>query len=99
MITGADARPEAYRAAGPQRFDTIHFAAHAVANPESPLESAVILSPGSASYKLYARDVQEIPISARLVTVSACRSAGARPFLGEGMVGFAWAFLGAGRRT
>ena len=99
VITGEAARPESYRAANPKRFATIHFAAHAVANPESPLESAVILSPGNESYKLYARDVQEIPISARLVTVSACRSAGARPFLGEGMVGFAWAFLGAGAQN
>jgi CHAT domain-containing protein/Tfp pilus assembly protein PilF len=99
VIVGKAASPEAYGAAGPERFATIHFAAHAVANPESPLESAVILSPGVGSHKLYARDVQKIPISARLVTVSACRSAGARPFLGEGMVGFAWAFLSAGAQN
>ena len=47
VISGKAASPESYRASNPRRFATIHFAAHAVANPESPLESAVILSPGS----------------------------------------------------
>jgi CHAT domain-containing protein len=32
------------------------------------------------------------------VTVSACRSAGERTFSGEGLVGFAWAFLRGGAR-
>jgi Uncharacterized protein conserved in bacteria len=33
------------------------------------------------------------------VTVSACRSAGARTYGGEGLVGFAWAFLQSGARN
>jgi CHAT domain-containing protein len=33
-----------------------------------------------------------------LVTISACRSAGERAYSGEGLVGFAWAFLRAGSR-
>ena len=48
------------------------------------------------AYKLYARDVAAVPLHAELVTVSACRSAGARAYSGEGLVGFAWAFLRAG---
>ena len=32
------------------------------------------------------------------MTVSACRSAGERVYAGEGLVGFAWAFLRAGAR-
>jgi CHAT domain-containing protein len=32
------------------------------------------------------------------VTVSACRGAGERAYSGEGLVGFAWAFLRAGAR-
>jgi CHAT domain-containing protein len=35
-------------------------------------------------------------MKARLVTLSACSAAGAKAFRGEGLVGFAWAFLGAG---
>ena len=37
-----------------------------------------------------------MPLRAELVTVSACRSAGERAYSGEGLVGFAWAFLRAG---
>jgi len=56
----------------------------------------VILSKDGSGYKLYARDVAEQPLSAELVTISACRSAGERTYAGEGLVGFAWAFLRAG---
>jgi CHAT domain-containing protein len=94
VFRGQQATPEAYRAAGPRGFSAIHFAAHATANQENPLESAVLLANG----KLYARDVMETPLAADLVTVSACRGAGSRTFSGEGLVGFAWAFLRAGAR-
>ncbi|HXJ96098.1 MAG TPA: CHAT domain-containing protein [Terriglobia bacterium] len=96
MITGAAADPRAYAASKPQRFAMIHFAAHAEANRENPLDSAIILSPQGDSYKLYAREVVSLPIRANLVTISACRSAGGRSYAGEGLVGFAWAFLQAG---
>ena len=92
---GAKASPAVYGQADPQRFSLIHFAAHAEANAQRPLESAVILSHG----KLYARDVIGIPIHADLVTISACSSAGTRTYAGEGLVGFAWAFLRAGARA
>jgi CHAT domain-containing protein len=42
--------------------------------------------------------VADLPLRAELVTVSACRSAGERVYAGEGLVGFAWAFLRAGAR-
>ena len=99
VITGAQASPPAYRQAQPERFAVIHFAAHADANEERPLESAVVLARTGDSYKLYARDVVDIPIHADLVTLSACRSAGAREYAGEGLIGFAWAFLQAGARA
>lgn len=90
------ATPARYRDAMPDQFGVVHFTAHAAANPESPLDSAVILSRDGSGYKLYARDVAEQPLSADLVTISACRSAGERTYAGEGLVGFAWAFLRAG---
>jgi CHAT domain-containing protein len=73
----------------------IHFTAHAIANRESPLDSAVLLSGG----KLYAREVMDRRLNAELVTLSACRGAGSRTYGGEGLVGFAWAFLRAGARN
>ena len=54
---GDRASPAAYKTATPDRFTFVHFTAHAAANLESPLDSAVILSGPDAAYKLYARDV------------------------------------------
>jgi len=90
------ASPAAYKTATPDRFAFVHFTAHAAANLESPLDSAVILTGPDYAYKLYARDVAALPLKAELVTVSACRSAGERAYSGEGLIGFAWAFLRAG---
>ena len=36
------------------------------------------------------------PIHARLVTISACYGSGTRSYVGEGLVGLAWAFMRAG---
>ncbi len=96
VVQGARAIPTAYRAAQPRRFSTLHFAAHADANERSPLDSAIILAPQADGYRLYAREIMEVPLTADLVTLSACRSAGARTLSGEGPVGFAWAFFQAG---
>ncbi len=98
VYTAGRATPAQYLASQPGKFGIVHFTAHAEANAESPLDSAVILSPDEGGYKLYARDVADHPLSADLVTISACRSAGERTYAGEGLVGFAWAFLRAGAR-
>ncbi len=98
VISGPAATPERYAAALPARFSTIHFAAHATANRESPLNSAIILSRSKENFKLYAREVAAVPLNADLVTISACHSAGSKAYSGEGLMGFAWAFLEAGAR-
>jgi CHAT domain-containing protein len=92
VVTKEQATPDAYTKSAPLQYSAIHFTAHATANAESPLDSAVLLARG----KLYARDVMAIPLSAGLVTFSACRGVGVRLYSGEGLVGFAWAFLHAG---
>lgn len=103
VIEGAYAYPSAYRDAKPAQYSWIHFAAHAAANPTSPLDSALILSrgvsPQDTAYQLSAREVMTVPLNASLVTLSACRSAGARTYSGEGQVGLSWAFLRAGSRS
>jgi CHAT domain-containing protein/Tfp pilus assembly protein PilF len=102
IYRASHATPAQYLASQPGKFGIVHFTAHAEANAESPLDSAVILSRDenapAGGYKLYARDVAERPLSADLVTISACRSAGERTYAGEGLVGFAWAFMRAGAR-
>lgn len=99
VIRGPAATPPAYLEAEPGKFRFIHFVAHAVASRDSPLDSAVILAGPADACKLFARDVSKTPLSAELVTLSACRGAGARIYAGEGLVGFAWAFLNAGARN
>lgn len=96
LVRGSEARPGVYRASRPGRFSLIHFAAHAEASAENPLDSAVILAREGDEWKLYARQVMQVPLNARLVTLSGCRGAGSRVYAGEGLVGFAWAFLQAG---
>ena len=59
-------------------------------------DSAVILSPDGDTFKLYARDVLSHPLSAYLVTISACNGNGIKTYAGEGLVGLSWAFLRAG---
>jgi CHAT domain-containing protein len=99
VLTGAQAVVESYFAAKPAKYSTIHFATHVDANAKSPLDSAIILSPQASGFRLYARDVAGTPLNADLVTISACRSAGARTLSGEGLVGFAWAFFQAHARN
>jgi len=98
VYEGTESRPSCYRQAGPARFSLIHFAAHATANRASPLDSALILSREGNVYALSARDIMNVPLNADLVTLSSCRSAGARAYSGEGLVGLTWAFLQAGAR-
>ncbi len=44
VYEGKEAVPSVYEKARPENYSWIHFAAHAVASKESPLESAIILS-------------------------------------------------------
>jgi CHAT domain-containing protein len=99
VFARGQANVAAYLASVPQRFSYIDFVAHGVASRTDPLDSAIILSRTSTaedSFKLYARDIMQHPIDARLVTIAACYGGGTRSFAGEGLVGLSWAFLRAG---
>ena len=102
IFASKQATPAAYLASKPAQYSYIHFVSHAVSSRTDPLDSAIILSNGTAgadSYKLYARDIMQRPIDARLVTISACYGSGTRSYAGEGLVGLSWAFLHAGAHS
>ncbi len=102
VLTQWQAVPEAYEKAQPGLFSLIHFSAHVEANENSPLDSAIILSPGEYGRReLYARDLMNPKnhLNADLVTISGCNSVGKKVLSGEGMVGFAWAAFEAGARN
>jgi CHAT domain-containing protein/Tfp pilus assembly protein PilF len=97
VISDKSATPDAYLSARPENYRIIDFVTHGTAVPLSPLDSAIVLSPGNdTAYKLYARDIIKRPIHAEIVTISACYGAGERTYSGEGLVGLAWAFMRAG---
>ncbi|HYR30065.1 MAG TPA: CHAT domain-containing tetratricopeptide repeat protein [Thermoanaerobaculia bacterium] len=97
VLSGPRATPAAYKAAGPQNYDFVHFVAHGVAVRNPPLDSAVILGPdANRDYRLSAREISAQPLDARLVTISSCHGAGSTTYAGEGLIGLAWAFLYAG---
>jgi CHAT domain-containing protein/Flp pilus assembly protein TadD len=91
--------PAAYERSDGSAYSYVHFTAHASANRDVPLESAIILSGAAGANRLTAEAVRDHPIAANLVIISACRSAGAKTFAGEGLVGFMWAFFRAGARS
>ncbi len=99
-FSGARATPRAYLGSEPGNFAYIHFVTHGVASRREPLNSAIVLSPegatGEEAFKLYAKDVMQHRLNARLVTISACNGSGTVAYRGEGLVGLSWAFLRAG---
>jgi CHAT domain-containing protein len=95
-LEGKQATPQAFLSSHPERYAYLHFVTHGTASITRPLDSAVILSKSGDSYKLYARDILRHPLSAELVTISACEGAGGRAYSGEGLIGLSWAFLHAG---
>jgi CHAT domain-containing protein len=99
--TQASATAASFLDSKPEQYSYVHFVAHAVASSQAPLDSAVILSPRPVddSFKLYARDIIQHRLRARLVTVSGCYGAGTRAYNGEGLIGLSWAFLRAGARN
>ncbi|MGB7844767.1 MAG: CHAT domain-containing protein [Candidatus Acidiferrum sp.] len=96
ILEGKEATPEAFMRSHPEHYAYLHFVTHGTASTSRPLDSAVILSKVGDSYKLYARDIIQHPLSAELVTISACEGAGGRAYSGEGLIGLSWAFLRAG---
>ena len=96
LLKGAGATPANFLQAHPERYSLIHLSAHAIPNPESPLNSYFVLSPGTdEGFKLYAHDLAKLRLGANLVILSACQSTG-KNVPGEGLVGLSWAVLRAG---
>ena len=81
-------------------FAVLHFATHALLDPVAPLRSAILLGAGQGEDGLLqAREIFQLPLSADLVVLSACRTAAGRASTAEGMQSLARAFLYAGARS
>jgi len=78
-----------------QKFDLVHFAAHALFDRAAPHQSRVVLADGA----LTALDVLDLSLNARLVTLSACQTALGKGGPGDEWIGLVRAFFYAGARA
>ncbi|HEX7152039.1 MAG TPA: CHAT domain-containing protein [Thermoanaerobaculia bacterium] len=80
----------------------VHLATHGIADARAPMHSALFLSSSGDEKEdgvLEAREILELPLNARLAVLSACDTARGGIAHGEGVIGLAWALLGAGCPT
>jgi len=73
----------------------VHIASHAIPNFHLPFFSAIALYGRQAPSWVYAQDILQSRLSARLVVLSACNTAEGS-LSNDGMMGLAWAFMVAG---
>ncbi len=101
VFAGAEATERAARsAAGQARY--LHFATHSVVDEVMPLDSALVLSPGTGTENglLQAWEIfEDVTTPARLVVLSSCDSALGRETAGDGLIGLTRAFHYAGARS
>jgi len=101
LLTGTDASEARLKSLDLDRFDILHFAAHATIDHDRPERSGVLLSPGNATEDglLQMREIVELKLDGQTVILSACRSAAGKLMPGEGVMGLAQAFFVGGART
>ncbi|MAG54834.1 MAG: hypothetical protein CMJ83_00930 [Planctomycetes bacterium] len=96
---GADATEAVYREFAPQA-DLVHVAAHALADDKNGARSTLVLQPaGDGDGLLTLAELASIPLTARCVILSGCRTAVGRELAGEGIRGLARALIACGADT
>ena len=87
--------------AGKYRY--LHFATHGLLNDAAPLWSSIALAqPPAGSAEdgfLYAQEIFDLDLTAEMVVLSACNTAGGEQRSGDGIIGLTWALFAAGSPT
>lgn len=106
LLEASEATEEALKGARLGDYGILHFATHALLDPQRPHRSAIVLAPGGSEATgsnedglLQPREIASLDLGGKLVVLSACRSASGRTQHGEGVDSLARAFFQAGART
>ncbi len=98
ILEGADATESRFKHLPLGQTDVIHLALHGYADLEYPDRSALVFAPdstGSDDGLLQVREIREMHLNSRLVTLSACNT-GVGPVGDAGVVNLVNAFIEAG---
>ena len=102
LLLGGDATETKFKSEPLSNFKVIHFAVHGLSAPHFPERAALVLGrdPKSADTGLLQfREIARLPLSADLVTLSACDTASGELQGEEGNTGLVQAFLFAGAKS
>jgi CHAT domain-containing protein/tetratricopeptide (TPR) repeat protein len=102
VLTGKECTEEAVKRESLRRFRRLHFATHNLIDENSPLRSAMVLTPGDEAQEdglLEVSEIASLELDCDLVVVSACKTGRGQLLSGEGILGLSRAFLYAGARS
>jgi CHAT domain-containing protein len=102
LLLGGDATETKFKSEPLASFKVIHFAVHGISTPHFPERAALVLGrdPNSSEDGLLQfREISRLPLSADLVTLSACDTASGELQGEEGNTGLVQAFLFAGAKS
>ncbi len=100
LLTGPEATEASWKSEDLASFETIHVAAHGIADTAHPFRAGILMAPGDSHEDgwVQMREISGTPLSAELVVLCACSSAVGPVDRAEGVVSLPAAFLEAGAR-
>ncbi len=100
VLVGPDAAESRLSEPAVRHAGVLHFATHGYLDPVLPSQSGLLLAAGGGSDGfLHVGEILRLDLDARLVVLSACRTAAGERRRGEGALSIARAFFFAGARS
>ncbi|RAW01370.1 CHAT domain-containing protein [Pseudochryseolinea flava] len=101
LLTRNNADEKKVKSPDLKSFDYIHFATHGIVDESNPELSRIFLQSdvGSEDGNLFAGEIYNLNLNARLVTLSACQTGLGKISKGEGVIGLSRALVYAGAKS